>query len=138
MDGHRGPGVPTVTWVTLGLLAFSWLIISGVVGWVISDVPWEPTAFMLIGVVWLFFSGPLWLFAIAAWRAEHWPEMFNVCLFFAVIYAGSIVALGLSVAADARLYGIPLIVGLGWIIGWLTSPFAVFYTFIPNKPDNDH
>ena len=33
MTDRRSPGVPTLTWVTLGLLTFNWLLKGSVLAW---------------------------------------------------------------------------------------------------------
>ena len=93
MDTNRSPGVGPLAWVTLGLLAFSWLFHSGLVTWYWFSFPWGLEGLLVGAGIWLVISGPHLLFGAAALRSGKNPDALSPALVFAFLYAGSAVAI---------------------------------------------
>jgi hypothetical protein len=134
MDTNRSPGVGPLTWVTPGLLAFSWLFLSGLMTWYGFGFPWGLKALLVGVVIWLVISGPHLLFGAAAWRSGKNPDALGPALMFALLYAGSAVAIGVGELTGVGQGNGGLICCGHWLLGWPVGIVALRATFRADPP----
>ena len=134
MDTDRSPGVGPLTWVTLGLLAFSWLVLTGLMTW--QWVRFPPNRMeLLVGVmVDLFILGPSLMFGAAAWKSRGRPKVIAPALLGAALYAGLAGVIGAGVLVD-DLADWPREVGCCiYLFGWPLGVVAVQSAYTPSQP----
>lgn len=140
MDMNRSPGVGPLAWVTLGLLAFSWLLLSGLMVWDWVRFPPNQAKLMTGTVAWLFVAGPHLLLGLAASRSRGRPKVGVLALIGAVSYACSAGVIGLVNVVDGLVPRLGLLAcctyPLGWPVG-IVALRATFWTDPPQVPQGD-
>jgi hypothetical protein len=146
MDTDRSPGVGPLTWATLRLLAFSWLILGVLMVWNLIRFPPRGAADLLDdGGVWLFVTGPHLMLGAAAWRSRGRSEVIAPALVGAILYAVMASVVGALAVLDAppgramnRFARIALCMySLGWPLGVVVLTVAFARTPPPLPPDTD-
>lgn len=146
MDTKRSPSVGPLTWATLRLLVFSWLVLGVLTVWNSIHFPPRGVADLLeVGGVWLFVTGPHLMLGAAAWRSRGRSEVIAPALIGAILYAVMASVVGALVVLDAppgramnRFARIALCMySLGWPLGVVTLTTACARTPPPVPPDTD-
>lgn len=141
MDTDRSPGVGPLTWATLRLLVFSWLVLGVLTVWNLIRFPPRGADLLVVGGIWLFVTGPHLMFGAAAWRSRGRPKIIAPALIGAVLYAVMASVVGALVVLDAPpmnrlgriIYCMYL---LGWPLGVVALSVAFTHTPPPAPPDN--
>ena len=101
-DPPDPPRTHTLAWFALGLLAFTWMLATGV--WVRAGVLRPPQSIEDWGfglAAWTFVVGPHLLFAVAAWNQRYGGPNLIVCLGYGAVSAvGSLLLVAVTLTFD--------------------------------------
>src|SRR5688572_27739604 len=129
MDTDRSPGVGPLAWVTLGLLAFSWLLLSGLLAWDYIRMPPIPFRVSWLTVIWLLTAGPHLMLVAAVLRSGKNPDVVLPALLLAVLYAGSSAAVGIGELTGLDWQKGKLVGCYLWLLGWPIGVVALRAAF---------
>lgn len=130
MTDRRSPGVPTLTWVTLGLLTFSWLLKGSVLAWNLTTADTMGSDILVVTVAWAYASGPGVLTAVVTWinRSSFVSRVVN-CIFASangLVSAGTLAEIIHDVPGYCPLVAMCFV----WPFGWLFCCLELLNAFL--------
>lgn len=134
MDTDRSSGVGPLAWVTLGLLAFSWLVTSGLTAWEWVRFPPSGEDLLVGTVIWLFVAGPHLMFGTAVIRSGKHPGVVPVALTFAVLCASCAATIAAGELTGRQWEMAPQLGCFVVLLGWPSGILALYTTYRANPP----